>query len=152
MQFLAEGVSSCRQWLKDNYTGYRGPGGAQWADLWSVASSEDIALGQCGSEPEMITLLNNDDRLEVALRHLGAHFYESRTRDKVGASHMRAFATPGTTRDVIPSWLVSEASTFSKSEYQRNERVESEIKRRGKGTGKGEGKDEAKGKFGKKKE
>lgn len=83
------------------------------------------------------------DRLEVALRHLGTHFYEARTRDKVGTAHMRAFATPGTTRDVIPSWLVTEASTFSKAEYQRNERVETEIRMRGKGEGKGKGKEES---------
>ena len=57
---------------------------------------------------------------------------------------MRAFATPGTTRDVIPSWLVTEASTFSKSKYHRNQRVETEIRKRGKGDGRGKGKEESK--------
>ena len=33
-----------RQWLKDNFTGYRGPGAAQWTDLWSVATQIDMAL------------------------------------------------------------------------------------------------------------
>ena len=143
-----EGTSSVRQWVKDNYVGYKGPGAASWTDLWSTASSVDIALASCTSENQMIELLTTDDRLEVGLRHLGAFFYEQRTRDRVGAAHMRAFSTPGVTRDVMPTWMVADATTHSKAEYQRSERVEGEIRRRAK-DGKGDAKGEGKGKKGK---
>ena len=93
----------------------------------------------------MMAVLNSDDRVETSLRHLGAHFYEIRTRDRVGAAEMRAFSTPGAQRDIVPGWMVAEATLFSKSEHQRSERVESEIRRRnyqdkekGKGRGKGD--------------
>ena len=85
-------------------------------------------------------LLTKDDRLEIGLRHLGAHFYEQRTRDRVGVSHMRVFATPGVSRDVRRTWMVQEVTTQSKSECQRNDRVESEISGRAKGEGKDKGK------------
>ena len=132
-----------RGWLKDNYVGFRGAGATQWADLWSMASQVDLAIGQCSNDQQIVALLNGDDRLEVALRHLGAHFYEARTGDKTGAAHMRAFATPGTSRDIMPSWMITEATTFSKAEFQRAERVSQEVRRRGqKGKGKGKGKAE----------
>ena len=132
-----EGVASVRAWLKDNYVGYKGPGATQWTDLWSLACQVDMAIGQCGTDAEIVTLLNSDDRLEVALRHLGAYFYEVRTGDKTGAAHMRAHSTPGTARDIVPAWMINEATTFSKAEFQRSERVTSEVKKRGKGRGKG---------------
>ena len=125
----AEGTSSCRQWLKDNFSAYKGSGG-QWPDLWSMASQVDLGLQNCSSDQEILDRLMSDDRLEVALRHLGAYFYEQRTRDRTGAAQMRAFATPGSTRDIMPSWALAEATTYSKSEFQRSERVESELKRR----------------------
>ena len=134
-----EGVGSVRQWVKDNYTGYRGPGATTWVDLWSQASQIDIALGQCANDAAIIQLLSTDDRLEVALRHIGAFFYEMRTKDRVGASRMRAVGTPGITRDIMPKWSVDEATAFSKAEYQRSERVESEIRRRNRGGGKPDG-------------
>lgn len=140
-----EGTASTRQWLKDNFTGYRGPGATQWTDLWSTATTIDMALAGCRSESEMLLLLNTDDRLEIGLRHLGAHFYEQRTRDKTGAAHMRAVATPGVARDIMPTWSVAEATTHSKAEHQRNERVETEVRRRAK-----DGKGDGKGKKGKK--
>ena len=61
---------------------------------------------------------------------------------------MRAFSTPGVTRDVMPTWMVADATTHSKAEYQRSERVEGEIRRRAK-DGKGDAKGEGKGKKGK---
>ncbi len=91
-------------------------------------------------------ILHQDDRLETALRHLGAHFYETRTKDRTGAAHMRAVATPGIASDVMPSWLVGETTTFSKSEYQRSERGDNEIKRRSKQEGENQGKGRGKGK------
>ena len=65
---------------------------------------------------------------------------------------MRAFATPRVTRDVMPQCLIAEVTAFSKSEFQRSERVHSELKRRGgtydrpgdhKGKGKGKCKPKA---------
>ena len=148
-----EGCASTRQWLRENYTGYKGAAGP-WEELWSLASQVDFALSPCRTDQEMLQVLGTDDRVEVALRHLGAHFYEARTKDRVGAAQMRAFSTPGSSRDIVPSWMVSEASTFSKTEHQRSERVESEIRRRnyvekagGKDAkGKGKGKEDKTGK------
>ena len=95
-----------------------------------MATQVDYALSQCTTDAQMLQVLGTDDRVEIALRHLGAFFYETRTRDRAGAAHMRAFGAPGSSRDIVPSWMVSEASTFSKAEHQRSERVEGEIRRR----------------------
>ena len=94
--------------------------------------------------------LDSDDSLEIMLRHLGAYFYEARTHDRTRAAMMRAVATPGFGRDVMPSWLVSDTTTFSKAEFQRSERVRNEIRHwqqtdPPKGGGKGKDKDERKG-------
>ena len=142
----AEGVTSCRSWLKDNYSGYKGAG-SQWVDLWTTAAQLDMAIGGCRSDQEIQHILNTDDRIEVGLRHLGAYMYESRTKDRTGAAMMRAVTTPGFGKDIIPSWLVQDATQHSKMEHQRNERVEQEMKRRNQSSdkGKGKGKD-AKGK------
>ena len=143
----AEGTSSTRQWLKDNYHGYKGAG-SQWVDLWSTASQVDFILAKCKNDSEIGAALDSDDSLEIMLRHLGAYFYEARTHDRTGAAMMRAVATPGFGRDVMPSWLVSDATTFSKAEFQRAERVKSELRLRqqvdppkGGGKGKDKGKD-----------
>ena len=140
----SEGCASTRAWLRDNYMGFKGVG-SPWNDLWSMASQVDFALAHCASDAQMMAVLNSDDRVETSLRHLGAHFYETRTRDRVGAAEMRAFSIPGAQRDIVPGWMVAEATLFSKSEHQRSERVESEIRRRnyqdkdkGKGRGKGD--------------
>ena len=125
----SEGAASVRQWLRENFTGYKGPSGP-WDELWSLAAQVDFALSNCQSDADMLRVLGTDDRVEIALRHLGAHFYESRTRDRAGAAQMRAFSSPGSARDIVPGWMVSEASAFSKVEHQRSERVETEIRRR----------------------
>lgn len=125
----SDGTASTRAWLKDNFTGYKGASGP-WEELWSMATQVDYALSQCTTDAQMLHVLGTDDRVEIALRHLGAYFYEARTRDRAGAAHMRAFGAPGASRDIVPSWMVSEATTFSKCEHQRSERVESEIRRR----------------------
>ena len=49
--------------------------------------------------------------------------YASRTGDYWGANHMLAVRAPGQSTDIAPEWLISEATTYSKSEYQRSERV-----------------------------
>ena len=128
-----------RQWVRDNFTGYRGPGSTTWANLWSQASQIDIALGQCANDAAISHLLSTDVRLEIALRHIGAYFYEARTKDRAGASRLRAVGTPGITLDIMPKWSVEEATAFSKAEYQRSQRVVSEIRRWNCGGGKNDG-------------
>ena len=66
---------------------------------------------------------------------------------------MRAISTPGAGKDVVPSWLVNEATVYSKAEFQRSERVNTETRRRDQTTQKGGEKGRGKGKQkGKKKE
>ena len=125
----SEGTTSARQWLKDNYHGYKGAG-SQWVDLWSTASQVDFQLAKGKTDSEINHMLDTDDSLEIMLRHLGAYFYEARTHDRTGAAMMRAVATPGFGRDVMPTWLVTEATTFSKAEFQRSERVRTELRNR----------------------
>ena len=93
----------------------------------------------------MIAKLVQDDPCEIHLRHLGAHMYESRTKDRAGALRMRALTAPGVHRDVVPERLVAEAGVLSESEHQRAERVAAELNRKG---GKGDGKGDGKGKEG----
>ena len=125
----AEGCSSTRQWLRENFVGYKGATGP-WNELWSMASQVDIALGTANTDQEILNILASDDRVEISLRHIGAHFYEARTRDRAGAAMMRSFSTPGAARDIVPSWMVQEAAVFSKQDHQTTERVEAEIRRR----------------------
>ena len=122
-----------RQWVRDNFTGYRGPGSTTWANLWSQASQIDIALGRCANDAAIRHLLLTDDRLEVAFRHIGAYFFEARTKDCMGASRLRAVGTPGISCDIMPQWSVDDATAFSKAELQRLERVGSVIRRQNRG-------------------
>ena len=52
---------------------------------------------------------------------------------------MLAVKAPGSEVDIAPSWMVSEATTYSKGEYQRSERVKSLNKQKEKGDRKGKG-------------
>ena len=137
----SEGVASVRAWLNSNFQGYRGQGSQQWIDLWNLATQIDMTLATCRSDQEILLRLSTDDVLESSLRHISAYLYEKRTGDHAGASHMRAFATPGTARDIAPSWLVSDSTLYSKQETQRADRVDAEVRRRNKDRGnKGDGK------------
>jgi len=133
-----DGHGSVRSWLKENFTGYKGAGSA-WEELWTMASQVDMALADLATDGEVLTFLATNDQMEVCLRHLGAHQYQQRTRDRTGAAMMRAISTPGSGKDVVPSWMVNEATTFSKSEFQRGERVATELKRRNADSDKGKG-------------
>eukprot|EP00959_Pyramimonas_sp_CCMP1952_P395738 8292080-Pyramimonas_sp.AAC.1 len=101
-----------------------------------MASSVDFAVGGISSDLELYQKLNTDDRLELALRHLSAHVYEQRTKDYVGAARLRAVAAPGSAIDIAPNWMIGEATLHSKLEHQRDERVQAELRRRGKGDNK----------------
>ena len=136
-----EGVTSVRAWLSSNFQGYRGPGSQQWLDLWVLATQIDMTLATCKSDQEILFRLSTDDVLESSLRHISAHLYEWRTRDHAGASHMRAFATPGSACDLAPPWLIDDSTSYSKQETQRAVRLFAEVKKRNKDRGaKGDGK------------
>ena len=75
------------------------------------------------NDTAILQALGTDGRLEIALRHIGSHFYMQRIHDRTGALQMRAITSPGNGKDVVPSWMVNEATTFSKSEHQRAERA-----------------------------
>ena len=119
---------SIRQWIQENHQG--GRQGQAWLDLWQVATSADFALSGARTDSERYVLLGTDDQLELSLRHLSAHIYLQRTKDYAGAQRIRAIAAPGSGIDVAPEWLISEATTFSKAEHQRSERVNNEWRRR----------------------
>ena len=113
--------------------------------MWATATSVDFALGECTDDVCLYANLNSDDQVEVALRHLSAYVYESRTRDSVGAARLRAVLAPGSGVDIAPNWLISEATTHSKMEYQREERIGSELRRRQQSGQKSDGKGKSKG-------
>ena len=119
---------------------------AQWQDLWGTATAADFALSEAVTDAQRYVMLGTSDQLELALRHLAAWTYENRTKDTVGAAMIRATAAPGSGLDTAPQWLVTEATTHSKMEYQRGERVIAEWSRRVKGKGKGRDKNQGKGK------
>ena len=86
--------------------------------------------------------LMKDDLVEMALRRLASYVYGTRTGDWGGANYMLAVKPPGSEVDIAPDWLTTDATTWSKSEHQRNERVKVASKSKGGKDGKGKkGKD-----------
>lgn len=144
-------MASVWLWLKDNYNGCK-DAGVQWNDLWSLASQVDTALAACRSDGEMLTVLSTNYRVETALRHLGAYFYEQRTCDRRGAAQMPAFDAPGARAgcDIVPFLMVAAATILSEAEHQGSGCVEAEIRCRGNDSdaqaGKNNSKDDGKGK------
>ncbi|CAK0846343.1 unnamed protein product [Prorocentrum cordatum] len=115
------GAASARDWLSQEVTGQRRT--PVWADLWTAATNVDYLLGGCKTQSELLTRLASDDALELHLRRLASCVYEMRTKGKVGAAAMLAVRPPGSAADLAPTWLVTEATTHSKAEHQRDERV-----------------------------
>ncbi|CAK0845232.1 unnamed protein product, partial [Prorocentrum cordatum] len=113
-----------------------------WVDLWTLATSVDLRLRDCGSDLEIMQVLAKDDMMEIGLRRLAAYVYEQRSGDRVGAQHMLGIAPPGGSADVAPTWMVASAMMHTKIEHQRRERVEAEARHRrknDKGGGRGDG-------------
>ena len=127
----SQGSASVREWLSANFQGSKQ--GSQWLDLWNSATEVDFAMAACGGADAQLRRLATDDNMEIKLRRLSAHVYETRTGDRVGAAHMLAIQPPGAGLDLAPTWLISDATAHSKNEHQRNERV----KQAGKGKGGG---------------
>ncbi|CAK0821636.1 unnamed protein product, partial [Prorocentrum cordatum] len=122
------GAASARDWLSREVTGQRRA--TVWTDLWTAATNVDYLLGGCKTQSELLTRLASDDALELHLRRLASYVYEMRTKDKVGAAAMLAVRPPGSAADLAPTWLVTEATTHSKAEHQRDERVHAASKLR----------------------
>ena len=103
-----------------------------------MATDIDMRLGQASSDAEIMMMLASDDSLEIGLRRLAAYVYESRTHDRTGARAMLAIAPPGGNSDIAPSWLVDNATTHSRVEYQRSERVSAAAGKGGRGRYRGD--------------
>ena len=131
----AEGVNNMREWLSQRYKGDRSPKNAEWTDLWNAACEIDFALiRNRGNEAAMLA---SDDGLEIKLRRLASYAHMVRTGDLQCATMFLAIQPPGAETDVAPSWLLDDATLYSKKEHQRSERV---AKNKSKGKGKGKGK------------
>ena len=106
----------------------RGPGGRGAAHIGrnggkavgSAAVAADWEAAQARTEEERIHLLRTSDLLELHLRRLAAFVYERRTGDSRGAMQILAHRPPGSQADIAPEWLHSDASNFTKLEYQRD--------------------------------
>ena len=118
----AEGVSSVRQWVNEQHAGLEAKSTSQFQDLFTAATIIDFELAGCRSEGELMSRLATSDTLEIHLRKLGAFIYFRRTKDKTGASRMLGVRAPGTNADIAPKWMLDDANTHSKTEYQRLER------------------------------
>ena len=130
----AEGAASTRDWLNLRYQGEKNNKNDQWIDLWSAASEVDFALEQVPSGQEA-TFLAASDSMEIKLRRLAAHVHYARTGDLTAYTRMLALQPPGTSSDVAPKWMVEDATTYSKTEHQRDQRVKESERGRGRGRG-----------------
>ena len=119
------GAATVRDWLNLNYSGSRQSD--QWIDLWNIATSIDYRLGRCSSPLEETKILATDDCMEIGLRRLAAFMYEGRSKDQSGARRMLAVQAPGAKMDIAPEWMVSDATAYSKTEHQRDERVAAQL-------------------------
>ena len=119
------GAATVRDWLNLNYSGSRQSD--QWIDLWNIATSIDYRLGRCSSPLEETKILATDDYMEIGLRRLAAFMYEGRSKDQTGARRMLAVQAPGAKMDIAPEWMVSDATAYSKTEHQRDERVAAQL-------------------------
>lgn len=118
----AEGVSSVRQWVNEQHPGTEQKNTAQYQDLFTAATIVDFEVAGCRTESMLMHKLATSDSLEIHLRKLGAFIYYRRTKDKTGANRMLGIRAPGTNSDIAPKWMLDDANTFAKTEYQRIER------------------------------
>ena len=118
MKIRAQGAKTTREWLLQNHGDRKTD--PRWTDLWTAAAGVDFLLADCKSDQERWDKLSTNDQLELHLRRLSAFMYECRTKDSKGALHMLAQAPPGSQIDIGPDWLITEATTHSKVEHQRD--------------------------------
>ena len=141
---LREANVSVRDWLQQYFQGNRRA--SQWVDLWAAATAVDLRLQQAEALAGWVgvqEVLMTDDLVEIHLRRLSSYVHGTRTGDWSGANFMLAMQAPGSEIDIAPTWLISDATAYSKSEHQRGERVgrsgKSDAEPRGKGRGKSKG-------------
>ena len=106
------GATPVRDWLGQNFEGSRRF--TEWTDLWNIATRADFAISRGDNPAQLAVILATDDGLEIDLRRLSAHVYETRTGDRQGAAAMLAVKAPGAHVDIAPTWMVEEASKHSK--------------------------------------
>ena len=135
-----------REWVEGAFSSAKGS--ELWIDLWDRAAQVDYELAKFTSDEDLLAFLASNDIMEMHLRRLASKKYISRTGDRSGAQHMLALQAPGQQSDVAPTWMVADATTHSKSEHQRAERVRAQRKGddKGKGDGKAGGGQKGKGK------
>ncbi len=134
----AEGVNNAREWMNSYYSGEKKAQNPEWLELWNLASEVDFAVSKCTPE-SLVGFLASDDGIEIKMRRLAALVHLKRSGDMVSATRMLAIKPPGTAVDLAPTWLVEDATAYSKAEYQRSQRVKGG---RGRGGRKGKGKGE----------
>ena len=143
----AEGVGSVRQWVNEQHAGLEAKNTPQFQDLFMAATIIDFELAGCKTEVDLMAKLATSDTLEIHLRKLGAFIYYRRTKDKTGANRMLGVRAPGTNADIAPKWMLDDANTHSKTEYQRIERGQ-KLSKLEHGGGYGGGKSDGKGRKG----
>lgn len=87
-----------------------------------AATIIDYEVADCKTESMLMHKLATSDTLEIHLRKLGSFIYFRRTKDRAGAQRMLGVRAPGANADIAPKWMLDDANTFSKIEYQRTER------------------------------
>ena len=118
----SEGVANMREWVNLNYKGDREATCAEWVDLWAAATEIDFAVGST-PHAQVPNMLGTSDAMEIKLRRLGAYRHYWRTGDAVAFARVLAVKPPGMNTDVLPDWLVEDATKFSSVEHSRAQRV-----------------------------
>ena len=116
----------------------------QYVELCNLTSLVDFKV----TGPRVLT--SSTTQHDCSLRHLrnrieefDSWIHDNRTGDKYAAQSMFPVHRSSFASNVVPSWLVTEASTYSQSEYKRKERVRAQWTESTKGEGK-KGKDKGK--------
>ena len=117
----------------------------QYVELFNLASLVDFGIRDAGSPAQVLSMIGQCDTCEIALRRLASWIHEKRTGDKDAAQSMLAVKPSSFASDIAPSWLVTETSTYSQSEYKRKERAQWTESGKGK-KGKDKGKKSSSGK------
>ena len=145
----AEGVGSVRQWVNEQHAGLEAKSSSQFQDLFTAATIIDFELAGCRSESEVMVEAGYVRQLwRSTCGSWGAFIYFRRTKDKTGANRMLGVRAPGTNADIAPKWMLDDANTHSKTEYQRIERGQKLSKLEHGGGHVGGGKSDGKGRKG----
>ncbi|CAE7878679.1 unnamed protein product, partial [Symbiodinium necroappetens] len=131
----AAGVRCVRDWINSMFSVDQRQH-TQYVELFNLASLVDSKVRDAGSPAQVLSMIGQCDTCEIALRRLASWIHEKRTGDKDAAQSMLAVKPSSFASDIAPSWLVTEASTYSQSEYKRKERARAQWTESTKGKGK----------------